>query len=134
MVDEKATRDKVNEFLSKYHNIRRLAGHPIFSSLDCAINCEVQLTKNKRLTTDILERKNKFESLLNDVHYALSLMPNKHANLLFKMYMADSIISNSRLYNKMNISKNTFYKQKNKALIYFSESFQGGRLITIYEN
>lgn len=134
MVDEKATRDKVNELLSKYHNIRRLAGQPIFSSLDCAMNCEIQLTKNKRLTTDILERKNKFENLLNDMHYALSLMPNKHANLLFKMYMADSIISNRELYNKMNISKNTFYKQKNKALIYFSESFQGGRLITIYEN
>lgn len=119
MTDEKATRDKVNELLSKYHNIRRLAGQPIFSSLESAINSECYNPENKH------------QVLLLDIHNALSMMPDKESNLLFKVYMTDLTISITELSNFMNISRDTFYRRKNKAMIYFSESFRGGTLIVL---
>ena len=134
MIDEKATVDKATEFLLKYHNIRRLAGQPIFSSIENAINTKVQLTKDDSIKKELVERKNTCINLLNAVHHTLSVLPYKDKNLLFEIYMSDSPKTGIKIYKELNISESTFYRLRYEAILKFSEAYRGADLIVFNSN
>lgn len=129
MIDKTATLNKVAELLKGYHSIRRMAGFPYFHSLEKVFEYQSQINVEFEEKECSINRKNDYHTLIKDIHEALLLLFEEEAKLLFDVYMNRHDLSDMDLYHSMKISKDTFYRHRNKASIHFSESFRGGSLI-----
>ena len=130
MIDVQETKGKVDFLLKEYHSIRRLSGSytpNITATFSITPRSETNRISNS--TSDVFEKKEKYKTLLDDIHKAINCLESESRKLLYHRYLSEDERFDYELYTDMMISRNTFYRRLAKAQVHFAEAFKGGRLL-----
>lgn len=132
-IDEEKTIETVKKLLGNYHSIRRVARSNtpnITSSYSITPRSETNRISNS--TSDAFEKKEKYKTLLDDIHKAINCLESESRKLLYHRYLSEDERFDYELYTDMMISRNTFYRRLAKAQVHFAEAFQG-RMLLVYK-
>ena len=135
-VDKKKTKRKVDQLLSNYHRIRRVAGLPVEQKITASFSLEPFAPSNT--PSNPIERgvikKLEAEEILQDIHRAINCLTFTSRQRIYFKYISYDCAFDYEIYMNLNISKDTYYRELEKAQIEFAEAFQGGKLIEYMES
>lgn len=129
-IDEEITKSNVNYLLSRYHSIKRLAGAStpkVTASYSIMPRSNTGLTSDS--TGDFVENKIKSTKMLDEVHRAFNCLSGKSKQRLYFKYIAEDRRYDYEIFEDLNISKDTYYRELGKAQIEFAEAYKSGELI-----
>ena len=129
-VHEEITKNNVNNLLSRYHNIKRLAGSytpKITTTYSLTPRSETGLTSDS--TSDTVSRKGKAQNMLKEIERAFKCLSVESRNRIYYKYMSEDSLYDYQIYNAQNISKDTYYRELGKAQLEFAEAYNGGELL-----
>lgn len=129
-VHEEITKNNVNNLLSRYHNIKRLAGSytpRITSTYSMIPRSETGLTSDS--TSDKVSLRAKAAEQLKEIERACKSLSAKSKNRIYLKYMTEDNLYDYQIYNSENISKDTYYRELSKAQLEFAEAYNGGELM-----
>jgi len=133
-VDKKKTRNNVDNLLSNYHRLKRLAGRPVEQNVTATFS--LQPKGSSRDNTSNVERgvikKLDADLTLKRIETAFNCLGPDTRRRLYLKYMNRHITYDYEIYTEDNISEATYYRELQKSLIEFAECFNGGKLI-VYE-
>lgn len=128
MIDEKATKKNVKQLLERYHNFRRLSGIPIEQIKDSNIEQlpNIKCSKGEELTVN-LQRAQQAQMIFKSIFEALKKLPNHNQKKIEQRYIVEDTVSN--ICSEEMLSKTTFYRCLDKAMIEFAEIYNDGELL-----
>lgn len=129
-VHEEITKNNVNNLLSRYHSIKRLAGSytpKITTTYSLTPRSETGLTSDS--TSDKVSLKGKATEQLKEIDRAFKCLSADSRNRLHYKYMSEDSLYDYQIYNAQNISKDTYYRELSKAQLEFAEAYNGGELM-----
>lgn len=129
-IDREITKQNVDYLLSRYHNIRRLAGSytpRITATYSLTPRSETGLTSDS--TSKMVGLRSKALEQLKEIEDALKLVSAEARKRLYFKYLSEDGAFDYEIYYDQNISKDTYYRQLEKAQLEFAEAYKGGELI-----
>ena len=129
-VHEEITKNNVNNLVTRYHNIKRLAGSytpKITTTYSLTPRSETGLTSDS--TSDTVSRKGKAQDMLKGIERAFECLSVESRNRIYYKYMSEDSLYDYQIYNAQNISKDTYYRELGKAQLEFAEAYNGGELL-----
>lgn len=129
-VHEEITKSNVNNLLSRYHNIKRLAGSytpKITSTYSLTPRSDTGQTSDS--TSDTVIRRGKAQDILKEIDRALKCLSLDSRNRIYLKYMTEDTLYDYQIYNSQNISKDTYYRELSRAQLEFAEAYNGGELM-----
>ena len=129
-IDKEITKSNVNYLLSRYHNIKRLSGSytpKVTASYSIMPRSNTGLTSDS--TGDMITRKIKAEETLKDIEKAFNCLTGESRKRLYFKYLAEDRQYDYQIYTNQNISRNTYYRELEKAQLEFAEAYRGGALL-----
>lgn len=135
-VDEKATRDKVDELLKRYHTYRRLAGMPIEQKVTATYSLEPKSFGggNSDKIADSVAIKVDAEPIYQDIIKAINILSVKSRKRIYEKYISGVDSPLYEVVDGENISESTYKRDLGKAQIEFAEAFRGGELLVFEMN
>lgn len=134
-VHEEITKNNVNNLLSRYHNIKRLAGSytpRVTSTYSLIPRSETGLTSDS--TSDRVSLMAEAAEQLKEIERAYKSLSAKSKNRIYLKYMTEDNLYDYQIYNSENISKDTYYRELSKAQLEFAEAYKGGELMVFDYN
>lgn len=130
-IDRKKTKKKVHELLSTYRSLLRIAGDKHVPKITAAYVFEVQPSTNKtgQRTETIIDRKKLAANELTKIINAMNQLDRYDRQLLYDKYMDRHFTTNIALYMNYHMSESKFYRELDKAMIRFAESYESGELL-----
>lgn len=129
-VHEEITKSNVNNLLSRYHNIKRMAGSyspKITAAYSATPRSNTGMTSDS--TGDTVNLKAKALEKLIEIDRAFESLSAEAKNRLHYKYMSEDRLYDYQIYNAQNISKDTYYRELGKAQLEFAEAYNGGELM-----
>lgn len=129
-VHEEITKSNVNNLLSRYHNIKRLAGSytpKITSTYSLTPRSDTGQTSDS--TSDTVSRKGMAQDILKEIDRAFKCLSLDSRNRIYLKYMTEDTLYDYQIYNSQNISKDTYYRELSRAQLEFAEAYNGGELM-----
>lgn len=129
-VNEEITKSNVNQLLSRYHNVKRLAGSytpKITSTYSLTPRSETGLTSDS--TGDKVNLRGKAKEQLKEILKAFEALSLESRTRIYLKYMAEESLYDYQIYGSQNISKDTYYRELSKAQLEFAEAYKGGELM-----
>ncbi len=129
-IDEEKTVEAVKKLLGNYHSIRRVARSStpnITSSYSITPRSETNRVSDS--TSEAFERKERASKLLDDIHSAINSINYESRRVIYLKYLSEEDYFNYELFEKLLISKDTFYRRLKSGYIEFSESFRSGSMV-----
>ncbi|MEY8370140.1 ArpU family phage packaging/lysis transcriptional regulator [Aerococcaceae bacterium 50-4] len=130
---KRETKDNVDQLLSKFHTIRRLAGKPIEQKLTATYTIEPKSFTgvNSNPTEDAILAQTDAQVLYNDIIKAYNCLGPTSRKRLYNKYMSSNPKFDYEVYDggEESISKATFYRDLEKAQIEFAEAYKNGELM-----
>lgn len=129
-VHEEITKRNVNNLLSRYHNIKRLAGSytpKITSTHSLTPRSETGLTSDS--TSAKVNLMAEAQSTLKEIKRAFKNLSANSRNRIHLKYMSKDNLFDYQIYTSQNISKDTYYRELSKAQLEFAEAYNGGELM-----
>lgn len=129
-VHEEITKNNVNNLLSRYHNIKRLAGSytpKITSTYSMTPRSETGITSDS--TSDKVSLRAKATDHLKEIERAYNCLSANSRKRIYLKYLSDDNLYDYQIYNTQNISKDTYYRELSKAQLEFAEAYNGGELM-----
>lgn len=129
-IDREITKQNVDYLLSRYHNIRRLAGSytpRITSTYSLTPRSNTGLTSDS--TSDMVSLRFKAQKQLKEIEDAFDLVSIEARTRLYFKYLSEDRVYDYQIFMNQNISKTTYYKELGKAQLEFAEAYKGGELI-----
>ncbi len=129
-VHEEITKTNVNNLLSRYHNIKRLAGSytpKITSTYSLTPRSETGLTSDS--TSAKVNLMTEAQGILKEIERAFKSLSANSRNRIHLKYMSEDNLFDYQIYTSQNISKDTYYRELSKAQLEFAEAYNGGELM-----
>lgn len=129
-LNEEITKNNVNNLLSQYQRIKRLAGNSspnITSTYSVVPRSYTGETSNP--TSDLVQLREKAQTQLKEIEVALKSISADARDRLYFKYISDDQKYDYEIYNNQNISKDTYYRELRKAQLEFAEAYKGGELM-----
>lgn len=129
-IDKELTKRNVSYILSRYHNIKRLSGSytpKVTASYSIVPRSSTGLTSDP--VGDAVTRKITAEETLKDIEKAFNCLPGESRKRLYFKYLAEDRQYDYQIYTSQNISRNTYYRELEKAQLEFAEAYRGGVLL-----
>lgn len=129
-LNEEITKNNVNQLLSRYHNVKRLAGSytpKITSTYSMTPRSYTGLTSDS--TSDKVSLRAKAKEQLKEILEAFEALSLDSRRRIYLKYMTDESLYDYQIYNSQNISKDTYYRELSKAQLEFAEAYKGGELM-----
>ena len=130
-LDKRATKEKVVMMLSAYKQLKKIAGEEYVSKVTATYSFEPRSytgAVNKSLEKHI-ERKLTAQKMVEDIEKAINRMSNAHLRQILIMKYCKYYDSDIAIYVTLDISESEFYRELERGLLYFAESFCNGSLL-----
>ena len=130
-LDKKATKEKVVMMLSAYKQLKKIAGEEYVSKVTATYSFELRSytgAVNKSLEKHI-ERKLTAQKMVEDIEAAINRISNAYLRQLLIMKYCKNFDSDIAIYMSLKISESEFYRELERALLYFAECFKSGSLL-----
>lgn len=130
-IDRKKTKRKVHELLNAYRALVRIAGEKHAPKLTAAYTFELNHLEAEftRKTEQLVDRKQLAEMELIKIVNAMNQLDAYDRQLLYDKYMDRNFTTNIAIYMKHHMSESKFYRELDKAMIRFAESYESGQLL-----
>ncbi|GGC85851.1 ArpU family phage packaging/lysis transcriptional regulator [Enterococcus wangshanyuanii] len=130
-IDRKKTKKKVHELLSTYRSLLRIAGEKNVPKITASYVFEVNQNTNNPIqrAETIIDRKRLAANELTKITNAMNQLDRYDRQLLYDKYMDRQFTTNIALYMTYHMSESKFYRELDKAMIRFAESYESGQLL-----
>lgn len=130
-IDRKKTKRKVHDLLNAYRALVRIAGEKHAPKLTAAYTFELNNVETEftRKTEQLVDRKQLAEMELIKIVNAMNQLDAYDRQLLYDKYMDCNFTTNIAIYMKHHMSESKFYRELDKAMIRFAESYESGQLL-----
>ncbi|WP_206911480.1 hypothetical protein IGL98_002242 [Enterococcus sp. DIV0840] len=130
-IDRKKTKKKVHDLLNTYRSLVRIAGEKHSPNVTAAYTFEMRSTNGEfsRKADKVVERKYLAEVELAKITEAMNQLDEYDRQLLYDKYMDRNFTTNIAIYMKHHMSESKFYRELDKAMIRFAESYESGKLL-----
>ncbi|EOH99520.1 ArpU family phage transcriptional regulator [Enterococcus haemoperoxidus ATCC BAA-382] len=130
-IDRKKTKKKVHDVLNSYRSLVRIAGEKHSPKVTTAYIFEMKNNDSEfsRKTEKIVDRKYLAEVELAKITEAMNQLDTYDRQLLYDKYMDRNFTTNIAIYMKYHVSESKFYRELEKAMIRFAESYESGKLL-----
>ncbi|MBO0473495.1 ArpU family transcriptional regulator [Enterococcus ureasiticus] len=130
-IDRKKTKKKVHDLLNTYRSLVRIAGEKYSPNVTAAYTFEMRSTNGEfsRKADKVVERKYLAEVELAKITEAMNQLDEYDRQLLYDKYMDRNFTTNIAIYMKHHMSESKFYRELDKAMIRFAESYESGKLL-----
>lgn len=129
-IDNEITKRNVDYLLKRYHNIRRLAGSTtpkITSTYSIVPRSFTGQTSDS--TSKTVDLKVQAQKQLKEIEDALRCLSGDAKKRLYFKYISDDSLYDYEIYEKLNLSKTTYYKELGEAQLEFAEAYRKGELL-----
>lgn len=129
-IDEKKTRTNVKALLTNYRSFVRLASEEYIPKVTATYSFELKSFTGQvsRATENSVVRKVTAEQELLKISKAMNKLNAYDRQMIYDKYMDKRELSDTDIYLNYNMSSSNFYRELDKALIKFAESYEGGIL------
>ena len=129
-IDEKKTRTNVKALLTNYRSFVRLASEEYIPKVTATYSFELKSFNGQvsRATENAVVRKVTAEQELLKISKAMNKLNAYDRQMIYDKYMDKRELSDTDIYLNYNMSSSNFYRELDKALIKFAESYEGGIL------
>ena len=130
-LDKRATKEKVVMMLSASKQLKKIAGEEYVAKVTATYSFEPRSytgAVNKSLEKHI-ERKLTAQKMVEDIEKAINRMSNAHLRQILIMKYCKYYDSDIAIYVTLDISESEFYRELERGLLYFAESFCNGSLL-----
>ena len=130
-LDKRATKEKVVMMLSAYKQLKKIAGEEYVSKVTATYSFEPRSytgAVNKSLEKHI-ERKLTAQKMVEDIEKAINRMSNAFLRQILIMKYCKYYDSDIAIYVTLDIWESEFYRELERGLLYFAESFCNGSLL-----
>ncbi|OEG24105.1 ArpU family transcriptional regulator [Enterococcus ureilyticus] len=130
-IDRKKTRKTVHDLLKTYRSLVRIAGEKHSPKVTAAYTFEMNGSEVEfsHKTEQMMDRKYLAETELMKIINAMNQLDSYDRQLLYDKYMDRNFTTNIAIYMKHHMSESKFYRELDKALIRFGESYESGQLL-----
>ncbi|MGX7263976.1 ArpU family phage packaging/lysis transcriptional regulator [Enterococcus crotali] len=130
-IDRKKTKKKVHDLLNTYRSLVRIAGEQHSPNVTAAYTFEMKSTNGEfsRKADKVVERKYLAELELAKITETMNQLDTYDRQLLYDKYMDRNFTTNIAIYMKHHMSESKFYRELDKAMIRFAESYENGKLL-----
>lgn len=130
-IDKKKTKKKVNELLSMYRSLIRIAGSEHSPKVTATYSFELTDASGKiSKSVDIMSNRRKIaETELKRIIVGMNQLDSYDRQLLYDKFMSSNEQTNVAIYMKHHMSESKFYREMDKALIHFAEAYGNGELL-----
>ncbi|MEI5991826.1 hypothetical protein A5881_003365 [Enterococcus termitis] len=130
-IDRKKTKKKVHDILNTYRSLVRIAGEQHSPNVTAAYTFEMKSTNGEfsRKADKVVERKYLAEVELAKITETMNQLDTYDRQLLYDKYMDRNFTTNIAIYMKHHMSESKFYRELDKAMIRFAESYENGKLL-----
>lgn len=130
-IDRKKTKKKVHDLLNTYRSLVRIAGEQHSPNVTAAYTFEMKSTNGEfsRKADKVVERKYLAEVELAKITETMNQLDTYDRQLLYDKYMDRNFTTNIAIYMKHHMSESKFYRELDKAMIRFAESYENGKLL-----
>ncbi|OJG99826.1 ArpU family phage transcriptional regulator [Enterococcus termitis] len=130
-IDRKKTKKKVHEVLNAYHSLVRIAGEKQGLKITTTYILEMSQVAYVPLKSaeKIIDRKKLAEIELTKIMNAMNQLDPYDRQLLYDKYMDYQFTTNIAIYMNYHMSESKFYRELDKAMIHFAESYESGVLL-----
>lgn len=130
-IDKNATKENVDELLSLYRRLARMADEEFIPKMTATYSFEI---KGSGGTSDSLgeaiSRSVSAQQEINKIMKAVNKLNSYQRQLLFEKYIKRRQQTDIMIYIGLNMSESTFYRELEKAQLEFAEAYEEGRLLT----
>ncbi|EOI01707.1 ArpU family phage transcriptional regulator [Enterococcus moraviensis ATCC BAA-383] len=130
-IDRKKTKKKVHDLLGKYRALVRIAGENGSPKVTTAYTFEMKNGSGRfsQKSGQLVDRKDLAEIELIKITNAMNQLDEYDRQLLYDKYMDRNFTTNIAIYMKHHMSESKFYRELDKAMIRFAESYESGKLL-----
>ncbi|MGX7203331.1 ArpU family transcriptional regulator [Enterococcus plantarum] len=131
-IDRKKTKKKVHALLKTYRSLVRIAGEKHSPKVTAAYTFEMKNANGEfsRKVDKVVDRKYLAEVELAKIIEAINQLDTYDRQLLYDKYMDRNFTTNIAIYMKHHMSESKFYRELDKAMIRFAESYESGKLLS----
>ena len=130
-LDKRATKEKVVMMLSAYKQLKKIAGEEYISKVTATYSFEPRSytgAVNKPLEKYI-ERQMTAQKMVEDIECGINQVSNAYLRQLLIMKYCKNYDSDIAIYVTLDMSESEFYRELERALLYFAECFKSGSLL-----
>lgn len=134
-IDKEKTKKNVDNLLSNYHRLKRLAGRPIDQNLTATYSFEPKadfFDPSSKIERGVIRKVNAGE-IVDEIQSALNLLSVDSRKRLHQKYFQPYKQFDYEIYSNENISSSSYYRMLSKAQLEFAEAYQAGELIEFQE-
>ncbi|WP_207694889.1 hypothetical protein DOK67_0003122 [Enterococcus sp. DIV0212c] len=130
-IDRKKTKKNVHDLLQTYRALVRMAGEKHSPKITAAYTFEMNKTDGQFIqkNENTIDRKYLAEVELVKIIDAMNQLDAYDRQLLYDKYMDRNFTTNIAIYMKHHMSESKFYRELDKAMICFAESYESGKLL-----
>lgn len=130
-IDRKKTKKRVHDLLNTYRSLVRIAGEKRSPNVTATYTFEMKSTKGEfsHKTDKVVERKYLAEVEIAKITEAINQLDPYDRQLLYDKFMDRNFTTNIAIYMKHHMSESKFYRELDKAMIRFAESYESGKLL-----
>ncbi|KRL02511.1 ArpU family phage packaging/lysis transcriptional regulator [Liquorilactobacillus capillatus] len=130
-LDKEKTKNDVNELLSQYRRLLRVAGTryepKVTTTYSLEMNSQTNLIRIPQDTALIMQDE-ALQTLI-DIHSAFNTLNPEERKLIYDKYLRKNRLSDYMIYPKYGWSEATFYRNLKETLVKFAEAFRHGKLL-----
>ena len=130
-LDKRATKEKVVTMLTAYKQLNKIAGEEFVTKLTSTYSFETRSytgAVNKPLEKYI-ERQMTAQKMVEDIECGINQVSNAYLRQLLIMKYCKNYDSDIAIYVTLDMSESEFYRELERALLYFAECFKSGSLL-----
>ena len=130
-LDKRATKEKVVTILSAYKQLKKIAGEEFVTKVTATYSFEPRSftgAVNKPLEKYI-ERQMTAQKMVEDIECGINQVSSAYLRQLLIMKYCKNYDSDIAIYVTLDMSESEFYRELERALLYFAECFKSGSLL-----
>ena len=130
-LDKRETKEKVVTILSAYKQLKKIAGEEFVTKVTATYSFEPRSftgAVNKPLEKYI-ERQMTAQKMVEDIECGINQVSNAYLRQLLIMKYCKNYDSDIAIYVTLDMSESEFYRELERALLYFAECFKSGSLL-----
>ncbi|MGC6768619.1 ArpU family phage packaging/lysis transcriptional regulator [Enterococcus sp. LJL128] len=129
-IDKKKTKDNARKVLKAYPKLLRLAEASDLPNITSSYTFELRQSEKGGSGSFefILEKESRAGQELRKIAKGINKLSSFERQLLYDKFINNKE-TNVALYMKYHISESKFYRELDRALIHFAESYDSGRLV-----
>lgn len=130
-IDKKATKENVDELLSLYRRLARMADEEFLPKMTATYSFEIKGSGGGVSDSlgEAISRRIASQQEIHKITKAINKLNGYHRQLLFEKYIRRRQQTDIMIYVGLAMSESTYYRELEKAQLEFAEAYDNGRLL-----